>query len=214
MIFGLHILNSYHAWNNVLFSAYSKIKDFIHRGQPHQARRKSWNYQKSHKKSWNFENCCTFEGGDEGVPCVRNLWLSSMLSYEHSFQRGLDLKYVIWKVLKKFNQKKLFFFKLHFILFLEVRGSDGLHLAVSFTEEPNCFHLRSNCSQLVAHTKMLLNSSYQKTFWGWLKGRSLGTYLWQASKQTEIWSTLRSVGGYWATINRSTSTLGSTRLLN
>ena len=51
------------------------------------------NSRKTHKKSWNFG---TFEGGDEGVPRVRNLWLSSMLSYEHSFQRGQNLKETSW----------------------------------------------------------------------------------------------------------------------
>ena len=155
----------------------------------------------------------------------RGRWRGSLCTKSLTFQYAFVWTLLpTWSGFKICNLKSLeeiqsekTVFSQNYILFsflILVRGSDGLHLAVSFTEEPNCFHLRSNCSQLVAHTKMLLNSSYQKTFWGWLKGRSLGTYLWQASKQTEIWSTLRSVGGYWATINRSTSTLGSTRLLN
>ena len=142
-LFGLHILNSYHAWKNVFFLAYSKIKVFTHRGQPYQARWKSWKTRKRYKKSWHFEIFALLNGGDERVPCARNLWLSSMLSYEHYFQRGLHEKCALWKVLKGSSHKNIFFSKTHFY---KKWFND-----VSFTS--NCFHLRSIASQLVTHTK-------------------------------------------------------------
>ena len=100
-LFRLHILDSDHVWSTVFFEAYSKIKIFVHEEPLHQPPQKCNNFRIFMIFYRIFENFMIFIGLDGGDPGVRKFWCSSMLTRKQYFTRGLNLKYVIWKVFEK-----------------------------------------------------------------------------------------------------------------
>ena len=87
-----------------------------------------------------FRHFC--RGRWRGSPCTKSL------TFQYAFVWTLlptwsRFKICNLKSLEEIQSEKTVFFS-NYILFcflILVRGSDGLHLAVSFTEEPNCFSL-------------------------------------------------------------------------